>query len=157
MALFKKKIYQKDIPEIIYNIGIQNFLFLKEQFSNEPSINESILFIMTITTTSLFFERICMFRNIKLKFDISKKVNELAEKQLSESPIEIYTYYLTIRDELWELMYNDNFELFDLANYFVNEITLESNENEMLVNYISEILTDWHFYLKSIINNIKIV
>ena len=154
MSFFKKKLNKQDFVQLIYELGLEHFAFLKEQFENEININETLLYELSITATSLLCKRIFYFKQIDLGYDVADEVDKLSNNNFVEVPLELTTYYLTIKDELWEIMKNENMEVLDLAKYFINEITQDNNTEEMLPQYMVNVLTDWHFQLKSILSNI---
>lgn len=66
-------------------------------------------------------------------------------------------YYLTLKDEIWNIINNDQSHLvFDLADYFINEITENKNQDDIPRRYMVNILSQWHFETKNYLKNIKI-
>lgn len=156
LSFFKKRLNKQDFVQLIYELGLEHFAFLKEQFETEINVNETLLYELSITTTSLLCKRIFYFKQIDLGYDVVDEVDKLSNNNFVEVPLELTTYYLTIKDELWEIMNNENMEVLDLAKYFIDEITQDNNTEEMLPQYMVNVLTDWHFQLKSILDNIKV-
>lgn len=58
---------------------------------------------------------------------------------------------------IWNIIDNENPDLvFKLADYFINEITENQNQDDTPRRYMVNILTQWYFETKKFLKNIKI-
>ena len=77
--------------------------------------------------------------------------------QSEEDKITHITYFAYLKNEEWEILkYDDNQTINSIADYFINEITQDTNNEHSPRAYMVNIIGNWWFELKDIINSIKI-
>ena len=158
MSFIKTKISKKQFIEITYQIGVDRYHFLHEQFNNQFEFKDPLLFILSTTVTSLLTKRILKFQNKHFEFDICDEVDKIVDLAFQENDKTIHaSYFATIKEELWDIISNDDPNLvYNLADYFINEITEEKNIEQPLRRYIVNILCEWHFETKNFLKTIKL-
>ena len=159
MGLIKHKISKEELIDTVYQLGLSRYHFLQIQFNNQFKYQDTLLFILSMITTSFLAKRILKFQNIKIQFDIVDEVNKIVcfAFQNENDKLIYIQYYLTLKDEIWNIINNDQSHLvFDLADYFINEITENKNQDDIPRRYMVDILSQWHFETKKYLKNIKI-
>lgn len=77
MILIKHKISKKELIDTIYQLGLTRYHFLQTQFNNQFRYQDTLLFILSMITTSFLAKRTLKFQNIKIQFDIVDEVNKI--------------------------------------------------------------------------------
>lgn len=104
---FKQKISEKKLIYNIYQLGLDRYHFLQEQFNNQFEFKDTLLFELSIITTSLLAKRILKFQNIKIEVDIVDEVDRITYLafQNENDQLAHIQYYLILKDEIWNMEY----------------------------------------------------
>lgn len=159
MSFFKKKILKEEFVQLIYEYSVNQFNLLNNEFKNEFDYKETLLYILTIITIGMLIKRYYYFHNIDLEFDITDELDKIIYDSIQDKDIQIVhiQYYVCLIDEEWEILKNDNAQMvYDIANYFINEITEEQNKDNLPRQYMANVITNWHFELKQFLKNLKL-
>lgn len=155
----KNKISYKEFLDLIYQIGLNDYNFLISQLNSNLVCNRTIFFVIYLTMTSVLVNNLIDLSKYKFNEDINKIIYLAFKNSTEEEKNSIILYQLYILDELQEIIKNLDFE--KLSLYILNEITedkLEKNsEYNILIQYLSNHLSEYFLTLKKILKKIKII
>lgn len=155
----KNKISYKEFLDLIYQIGLNDYNFLISQLNSNLVYNRTIFFVIYLTMTSVLVNNLIDLSKYKFNEDINKIIYLAFKNSTEEEKNSIILYQLYILDELQEIIKNLDFE--NLSLYILNEITEDklekNNEYNILIQYLSNHLSEYFLTLKKILKKIKII
>ena len=162
--MFKKKINYQKLLELILIIGQKRFEVLKEGFNGELEYNSACMYYIWQIINCFLIERMLQYKNILNEKDIVMDILKLlVESTLTNTPDDLHMELIQIVMEIKDIwQYDDDTnshnELYNTANYFINEITNNNDDSKLIVykKFIEQYLIDCHFQNKNILLDFKI-
>lgn len=155
----KNKVSYKEFLDLIYQIGLNDYNFLISQLNSNLVYNRTIFFVIYLTMTSVLVNNLIDLSKYKFNEDINKIIYLAFKNSTEEEKNSIILYQLYILDELQEIIKNLDFE--NLSLYILNEITedklAKNSEYNILIQYLSNHLSEYFLTLKKILKKIKII
>lgn len=160
--MFKKKVSMEEFVQAIYMLGYNQYNHLIEWFNSEKiEIETNQMFFLCEIIITKIMEKVSKEKKFKISGNLTDEIVEILYKSIdsntSNNDREILENYISVvKDDIHNLIGDGNKKIVDLVDYFLAEITWDTQPDNNIKISLVNIFTEWQNICYELTSKLKI-